>query len=81
MTTVRDTRNGLRHYKPDTQIIVAWWDKSWFEAALDRKLTADEWDTIQSAAEHVLEYCDLGDQLENAAVEALDAMKHDEVPA
>jgi molybdopterin biosynthesis enzyme MoaB len=77
VTTVKDTRAGLRHYKPDTEIIVAWWDKAWFETALNRKLTADEWDIIQTEADDVLEYCDLGDQLQDAAARALQNMNGD----
>jgi hypothetical protein len=77
VTTVKDVRAGLRHYKPDTEIIVAWWDKAWFETALNRKLTADEWDIIQTEADDVLEYCDLGDQLQDAAARALQNMNGD----
>jgi hypothetical protein len=77
VTTVKDVRAGLRHYKPDTEIIVAWWDKAWFETALNRKLTADEWDIIQTEADDVLEYCDLGDQLQDAAARALQNMGQD----
>lgn len=75
MTTVKNTRAGLRRYLPDTEIIVAWWDKEWFQTALDRKLTDDEWAQIRRRCEKSMDYTGWADDLTWAAVEALDAMR------
>ena len=77
MTTVKDTRAGLRRYRATDEIIVAWWDKEWFETMLDTTLTDDELQQIRGVAETVLEYCDLGDQLQIAAENALYDMNGD----
>lgn len=75
MTTVKNIRAGLRRYTPNTELVIAWWDKAWFENMLDTTLTDDEWQEIQAAADKVLEYTDLGDQLDHAAVQVIDAMR------
>ena len=68
MTTVKDTRAGLRRYKATDEIIVAWWDKEWFETALDRKLTDDEWKNIVRRCEKTITI-----DLTSAAVHTLEA--------
>ena len=64
----------LRTYKPADEIAVAWWDRDWFQELLGRKLSQDEWDEVLSAAEEVLEFTNLGDQMVDAAWNALSQM-------
>ncbi len=75
MTTVKNIRAGLRRYTPNTELVIAWWDKAWFETMLNTTLTDDEWQEIQAEADKIMEYCDLGDQLHHAAVQVIDAMR------
>ena len=75
MSEVRHVRAGLRRYKPGDHLVVAWWDKEWFETMLETALTDDEWAAILDAADTVLEYAQLGDQLTDAAENALCEMR------
>lgn len=59
-------------YKPEEKIIVAWWDKEWFEQVLDRKLNNQEWEEVLDECEKVMEYTNLGDLLMIEAERALD---------
>jgi len=71
MTTIKNVIDGLRHYKKNDEIVIAWWDKTWFEEMLNRKLNNDEWDIVLNASEQVLEFCDLGNQLTTHAEQEL----------
>lgn len=62
-------------YADGEEIVIAWWDKEWFEELLDRKLDDDDWDIVLSASEKVLEYMDLGDHLMMEAERELDEAK------
>jgi len=75
MTTVKNTHAGLRRYTPDTEIIVAWWDKAWFEEMLDTKLTDEQWDHVVRRCEKTMEFCGWADDLTYAAVQVIDAMR------
>jgi hypothetical protein len=59
------------NYKPDDHVLLAWWDKEWFEEMLGRALTASEWEVAYDAALVCLEGTDLGDQMVEAAETAL----------
>jgi len=72
MTAVKNAIDGLRHYEKSDEIVIAWWDRAWFEEMLDRKLDDAEWDIVLGASEKVLEFCDLGDQLVTHAEKELD---------
>ena len=72
MTTIKNVIDGLKHYEKSDEIVIAWWDKAWFEEMLDRKLNNDEWDIVLGTSEKVLEFCDLGDQLITHAEQKLD---------
>lgn len=53
------------------EVVIAWWDKDWFELMLDTKLSDDEWLDILSTSELVIENCDIGQYLMNEALETL----------
>jgi len=72
MTTVKNAIDGLRHYEKSDEVVIAWWDRAWFEEMLDRELDDNEWDIVLGASEKVLEFCDLGDQLMTHAERELD---------
>jgi len=61
----------LRNYRPEDEIAVAWWDRDWFQDLLGRTLSDEEWEVVIDAAEGVLEFTNLGDQLIDAAENAL----------
>jgi len=61
----------LRNYKPADEIAVAWWDRDWFQDLLGRALSDEEWEVVIDAAEGVLEFTNLGDQMIDAAENAL----------
>jgi len=72
MTTIKNIKDGLKVYDKFDEIVIAWWDRAWFEEMLDRELDDDEWDIVLGACEQVLEYSDLGDQLMAHAEQELD---------
>jgi len=72
VTTVKNAIEGLAHYPKSDEVVIAWWDRAWFEEMLDRKLDDDEWDIVLGESEKVLEFCDLGDQLMTHAERGLD---------
>jgi len=61
----------LRNYRRKDEIAVAWWDRDWFQDLLGRTLSDEEWEVVIDAAEGVLEFTNLGDQLIDAAENAL----------
>lgn len=81
MTTFREAIAGMKGRKSNEEILIAWWDKEWFEDMLNRKISDDEWAQIRRRCEKSMEYAGWGDDLTWAAEEALDAMKNDEVSA
>lgn len=64
---VQFTRRLMRQYTPDDEIVIAWWDRTWFEDRLDRNLTDEQWHEIVRAAEPIIEWTDMADQLLDAA--------------
>lgn len=74
---VQFTRRLMRQYTPDDEIVIAWWDRTWFEQRLDRNLTDEQWHEIVRQAEPVIEWSDMADQLLDAAWTALN---RNEVP-
>ncbi len=49
------------------EVVIAWWDKDWFEQLLDTKLSDDEWLDVLSTSELVIENCSIADQLMSEA--------------
>jgi len=72
MATIKNITDGLKVYDKSDEIVIAWWDRTWFEEMLDRELDDDEWDIVLGACEQVLEYSDLSDQLMSHAEQQLD---------
>jgi len=72
MTTIKNITDGLKVYDKNDEVVIAWWDKEWFEDILDRELDEEDWQIILYASDKVLEYSDLGDQLITFAEQALD---------
>lgn len=72
MATIKNITDGLKVYDKNDEIVIAWWDKEWFEDILDRELDDEDWQIILYASDKVLEYSDLGDQLISFAEQALD---------
>jgi hypothetical protein len=73
MAKVQTIQNALStRYKPEEKIVIAWWDKDWFEAMLDRKIDDTEWDVVIESCIDVLEYHDIGDVFMEHAERALD---------
>jgi len=72
VATIKNITDGLKVYDKYDEIVIAWWDRAWFEEMLDRKLDDDEWDIVLGESEKVLEFCDLGDQLMTHAERGLD---------
>lgn len=68
---VQFTCRLMRQYTPDDEIVIAWWDRTWFEQRLDRNLTDEQWHEIVRQAEPVIEWSDMADQLLDAAWTAL----------
>lgn len=65
-------------YASEEEIIVAWWDKEWFELLIDKKISQEEWDAILSEVEEAMEYLDTGDMLLLASERALEKINKQE---
>ena len=61
----------LSQYDPDDEIIVAYWDKEWMTAWVDKDITDNQWSNIVVSGNEVLDTTQLGEQLLAAALEQL----------
>ena len=57
----------LKKYNPDDEIIVAYWDKEWFDDRCDIEIADDQWQDIIGDGENVVENMEIGGYLEEAA--------------
>jgi len=62
----------LKKYNADDEIIVAYWDKEWFDDQCDLEITDDKWQDIINAGENVVENMEIGAYLYEAARVILD---------
>lgn len=69
---VKFTRLLMREYANGDEIVIAWWDKKWFEKRLGLQLTQNQWAEIVRETQNVLEWSDIPDQLLDAAQTAID---------
>jgi hypothetical protein len=63
----------LKKYNPDDEIIVAYWDKAWFSDMTNREISDEQWPDIVHDGDDVIDNMDIGEYLQLAAVEILDA--------
>ena len=61
----------LSQYDPDDEIIVAYWDKEWMTAWVDKDITDNQWSNIVVSGDEVLDTTQLGEQLLAAALEQI----------
>ncbi|MFM9028807.1 MAG: hypothetical protein ACKOQ6_12575 [Bacteroidota bacterium] len=81
MAEIKVIRSSLKsRYKDSDEIVIAWWDRDWFEELLDRKLDDEDWQIVLASSEKVLEFMDLGDQLMWSAERELDEAKRPRKP-
>ena len=57
----------LKKYNPDDEIIVAYWDKEWFDDQCDIEIADDQWQDIIGDGENVIENMEIGGYLYEAA--------------
>ena len=62
----------LKKYNPDDEIIVAYWDKEWFDDQCDIEIADEQWQDIVGDGENVIENMGIGGYLYEAARLALD---------
>ena len=67
MTTVQQARMGLSHYKAKDEIIIAWWDREWFEEMFEKKIGDEEWSKIEELCSEAIENSGFGNVLMTAA--------------
>lgn len=75
MTTVNEAIAGMEALKSSEEILIAWWDKQWFEDILNTKLSEEEWAEIRHLCEKTMEHCGWGDDLTNTAWDVLNTRK------
>jgi hypothetical protein len=63
----------LKKYNPDDELIVAYWDKEWFDDQCELKLTDEQWSDIVGDGGDVIDNMDIGAYLYEAARVILDA--------
>ena len=57
----------LKKYNADDEIIVAYWDKEWFDDQCDIEIADDQWQDIIGDGENVVENMEIGAYLYEAA--------------
>lgn len=72
MTVLKDRYNKKAE---QVEIVIAWWDKEWFELMLDTNLSDEEWWDIAIVAEGVLENSDIGQYMMTEALETLKQLR------
>jgi hypothetical protein len=68
----------LKKYNPDDEIIVASWDKKWFDDQCDIEIADDQWQDIVGDGENVIENMEIGGYLYEAARIVLDKVADDD---
>jgi hypothetical protein len=68
----------LKEYDPDDEIIVAYWDREWFNDRCEADISDDQWLDIVGDGENVIDNMDTGEYLKLAAVEILDKVATNE---
>jgi hypothetical protein len=63
----------LKEYDPDDELIVAYWDKEWFDDQCDVEIADEQWFDIMNSGESVVENMEIGGYLYEAARVILDA--------
>ena len=64
---VKHLIDQLKKYNPDDEIIVAYWDKEWFDDQCDIEIADDQWQDIVGDGENVVENMEIGAYLYEAA--------------
>ena len=62
----------LKKYNADDELIVAYWDKEWFDDQCDIEIADDQWQDIVGDGENVIENMEIGGYLYEAARVILD---------
>ena len=62
----------LKKYNADDELIVAYWDKEWFDDQCELEITDDQWQDIINDGENVVENMEIGAYLYEAARVILD---------
>ena len=62
----------LKKYNADDEIIVAYWDKEWFDDQCDIEIADDQWQDILNDGENVLDNLEIGAYLYETARVILD---------
>jgi len=63
----------LKKYNPDDEIIVAYWDKEWYDDQCELEITDEQWQDIVGDGDDVIDNMDIGAYLYEAARVILDA--------
>jgi len=79
---IKDVKNAMNVLKDrynkkaeQVEIVIAWWDKEWFELMLDTNLSDEEWWDIAIVADGVLENSDIGQYMMTEALETLKQLR------
>lgn len=67
---IRHVRDEISSYLPSDAILIAYWDREWFEARIG-SITDTEWQSIIKAGDKVLEYSGISDLLIEMAEDEL----------
>jgi len=62
----------LKKYNPDDEIIVAYWDKEWYDDRCDVEISDEQWLDIADDGGDVIDNMDIGAYLYEAARVILD---------
>jgi|LauGreDrversion4_2_1035121.scaffolds.fasta_scaffold56558_5 hypothetical protein len=64
---VKYVLDALSKFDGEDDVVIAWWDKAWFEYMLHKDVSLEQWDDIVGECEDIVDNIGIGDHFQMAA--------------
>jgi hypothetical protein len=64
---VKYVLDALSKFDEDDDVVIAWWDKAWFEYMLNKDVSLEQYDDIVGECEDIIDNIGIGDHFQMAA--------------
>jgi hypothetical protein len=64
---VKYVLDALSKFDEDDDVVIAWWDKAWFEYMLSKDVSLEQYDDIVGECEDIIDNIGIGDHFQMAA--------------
>jgi hypothetical protein len=64
---VKYALDALSKFDEDDDVVIAWWDKAWFEYMLNKDVSLEQYDDIVGECEDIIDNIGIGDHFQMAA--------------